>query len=150
MRYIEVPGRTKPVGEMWGELRIETTGEIDNKGYLILDEPLRPTDRHYVDVVIWFVKNNKSEEDAEYICQVSDLDSTRELVELKINNVYNNFNPHQPVALPTDHLQPKKKELELFLSTTYGMVSYRLRHDMRSNNLSTNRSNPHLTTINWC
>jgi hypothetical protein len=73
-------GRTKPVGEMWDDLRIETTGEIDNNGYLILDEPLRPTDRHYVDVVIWFVKNNKSEEDAEYICQVSNLDSTRELV----------------------------------------------------------------------
>jgi hypothetical protein len=65
---------------MWDELRIKTTGEIDNKGYLILDEPLRPTNRQYVDVVIWFVENNKSEEDAEYICKVSDLYSTRELV----------------------------------------------------------------------
>jgi hypothetical protein len=73
-------GRTKPVGEMWDELRIKTTGEIDNKGYLILDEPLRSADRQYVDVVIWFVENNKSEEDGAYICKVSDLDSTRELV----------------------------------------------------------------------
>jgi hypothetical protein len=72
-------GRTKPVGEMWDELRIKITGEIDNEGYLILDEPLRPTKQQYVDVVIWFV-NNKSEEDAEYMCQVNDLDSTRELV----------------------------------------------------------------------
>ncbi len=73
-------GRTKPVGEMWDELRIKTTGEIDNQGYLILDRPLRPTKQQYVDVVIWFVENNKSQEDAEYLCQVSDLGSTRELV----------------------------------------------------------------------
>jgi hypothetical protein len=65
---------------MWDELRIKTTGEIDNQGYLILDRPLRPTNQQYVDVVIWFVENNKSQEDAEYLYQVSDLDSTRELV----------------------------------------------------------------------
>jgi hypothetical protein len=73
-------GRTKPFGEAWDELRIKTTGKIDNEGYLILDRPLRPTEPQYVDVVIWFVDRNKSQEDAEYICQVSDLDSTRELV----------------------------------------------------------------------
>jgi hypothetical protein len=81
-------GRTKPVGEAWDELRIKTTGQIDKEGYLILDSPLetlrerplRPTKQQYVDVVIWFVDNNQSQEDAEYVCQVSELDSTRELV----------------------------------------------------------------------
>ena len=73
-------GRTKPVAEARDELRIKTTGKIDNNGYLILDRPLRPSKEQYVDVVIWFVEHNKSQEDAEYICHVSDLDSTRELV----------------------------------------------------------------------
>jgi hypothetical protein len=73
-------GRTKPVGEGWDELRIKATGSIDNQGYLILDVPLRQTKPQYVDVVIWFVDNNNFQADAEYICQVSKLDSRRELV----------------------------------------------------------------------
>jgi hypothetical protein len=73
-------GRTKPIDAMWDELLIKTSGEIDNEGYLILDRTLRPTKQQYVDVVIWFVKHNQSDEDAEYMCRVSDLDPTRELV----------------------------------------------------------------------
>jgi hypothetical protein len=52
-------GRTKPVGEMWDEFTIETTGTIDDDGQLILDEPLRTTKQQYVDVVIWFIRNQK-------------------------------------------------------------------------------------------
>jgi hypothetical protein len=56
-------GRTSPFGEKWDEFTIETTGRIDDKGQLILDEPLRPTKFQYVDVVIWFIRDNKSEID---------------------------------------------------------------------------------------
>ena len=54
-------GRTSPVGEKWDEFTIETTGSINNEGQLILDEPLRLTKCQYVDVVIWFIRNSKSE-----------------------------------------------------------------------------------------
>jgi hypothetical protein len=52
-------GRTKPFGEMWHEFTIEATGKIDDEGQLILDEPLRTTKQQYVDVVIWFIRDQK-------------------------------------------------------------------------------------------
>jgi hypothetical protein len=52
-------GRTSPVGEKWDEFTIETTGTIDDEGQLILDQPLRTTKHQYVDVVIWFIRNQK-------------------------------------------------------------------------------------------
>jgi hypothetical protein len=52
-------GRTSPVGEKWDEFTIETTGAIDDEGKLILDEPLSTTKQQYVDVVIWFIRNQK-------------------------------------------------------------------------------------------
>jgi hypothetical protein len=53
-------GRTSPVGEKWDEFTIETTGTIDDDGQLILDEPLRTIEHKYVDVVIWFIRSQKS------------------------------------------------------------------------------------------
>ena len=55
-------GRTSPVEGMWDELRIKATGSIDEEGQLILDEPLRATKCQDVDVVIWFIKNQASQE----------------------------------------------------------------------------------------
>jgi hypothetical protein len=56
-------GNTSPVSELWDELRIQATGEIDEEGQLILDYPLRKTMPQYVDVVIWFISNKKFTED---------------------------------------------------------------------------------------
>jgi hypothetical protein len=56
-------GNTSPVSELWDELRIQATGEIDEEGQLILDYPLRKTTPQYVDVVIWFINNKKFTED---------------------------------------------------------------------------------------
>lgn len=53
-------GRTSPVGEKWDEFTIEATGSISDEGQLILDEPLRTTKHQYVDVVIWFIRNQES------------------------------------------------------------------------------------------
>ena len=73
-------GRTSPIAEMWDELMIKTTGAINDEDQLILDEPLRPTKRQYVDVVLRFVNNKKSEEVSEYLCQVNHQTQTRELI----------------------------------------------------------------------
>jgi hypothetical protein len=54
---------TSPVSELWDELRIRATGEINEEGQLILDYPLRKTTPQYVDVVIWFISNKKFTED---------------------------------------------------------------------------------------
>jgi hypothetical protein len=50
---------TSPVSELWDELRIKATGEINEEGQLVLDYPLRKTAPQYVDVVIWFISNKK-------------------------------------------------------------------------------------------
>jgi len=52
-------GNVYPVSELWDELRIKTTGAINEEGELILDEPLRVTKTQNVDVVIWFIKQKK-------------------------------------------------------------------------------------------
>ena len=74
-------GRTSPVSQMWDDLRIKTTGVINEEGQLVLDEPLRPTKRQYVDVVIWFIKNRKSQaEISEDLHQKEPETSSRELI----------------------------------------------------------------------
>jgi hypothetical protein len=50
-------GKTSPLAEMWDELRIKATGEIDEEGRLLLDKPLKNVKPQDVDVVIWFIKN---------------------------------------------------------------------------------------------
>ncbi|WP_295615349.1 hypothetical protein [Chamaesiphon sp. GL140_3_metabinner_50] len=53
-------GECTPVAEMWDEIKIKTTGEINEEGQLILDRPLRETKAQSVDVVMWFIKDDKS------------------------------------------------------------------------------------------
>jgi hypothetical protein len=52
-------GETSPISELWNDLEIEATGEINDRGQLVLDEPLRETKPQYVDVVMWFIKNEE-------------------------------------------------------------------------------------------
>jgi hypothetical protein len=52
-------GELKSVKQMWDEIRIKTTGEINDLGQLVLDEPLRETKAQYVDVVIFFIKDEE-------------------------------------------------------------------------------------------
>ncbi len=76
-----IEGRTSPVEDMWHELMIQTTGTIDDEGQLILDEPLRETKQQDVDVVIWFIRNRKSERGvSEEICQSERKTRSRELI----------------------------------------------------------------------
>lgn len=53
-------GECTPVSEMWDDIKIKTTGEINEEGQLILDQQLRETKAQSVDVVIWFIKDTKS------------------------------------------------------------------------------------------
>jgi hypothetical protein len=53
-------GNTTPVSELWDDLMIQTTAEIDEGGQLILDKPLKKTKPQYVDVTIWFDKNRQA------------------------------------------------------------------------------------------
>lgn len=62
-------GNVHPVSELWDELRIKTTGAINEEGELILDEPLRVTKPQNVNVVIWFIKQKKSLENHEDVFQ---------------------------------------------------------------------------------
>jgi hypothetical protein len=52
-------GELKSVRQMWDDIRIKTTGEINDFGQLVLDEPLRETKAQYVDVVIFFIKDEE-------------------------------------------------------------------------------------------
>jgi hypothetical protein len=53
-------GECTPVSEMWDDIKIKTTGEINEEGQLILDQPLKETKPQSVDVVMWFIKDDKS------------------------------------------------------------------------------------------
>jgi hypothetical protein len=53
-------GECRPVSEMWDDIKIITTGEINEQGQLVLDLPLRETKAQYVDVVMWFIKDDES------------------------------------------------------------------------------------------
>ncbi len=77
-----IEGRTSPVEKMWDELMIQTKGAIDDRGQLILDEPLKEVKPQNVDVVIWFISNRKSAPEAsEDLCQ-----DDRQIVERKLIN----------------------------------------------------------------
>jgi hypothetical protein len=54
-------GECTPVSEMWSDIKIKTTGEINDKGQLVLDQPLKDTKPQSVDVVLWFIKNDQSQ-----------------------------------------------------------------------------------------
>ena len=53
-------GECTPISEMWDDIKIKTTGEINEDGQLILDQPLKETKPQSVDVVMWFIKDDKS------------------------------------------------------------------------------------------
>lgn len=55
-------GNTSPISELWDDIKIKTTGEINDKGQLILDRPLEKTQPQYVDVVIHFLTNGNIEQ----------------------------------------------------------------------------------------
>jgi hypothetical protein len=67
---------TQSIEDMWDDLRIKTTGIINDVGQLILDRPLKQTQSQPVDVVIWFAKNHQSQE----IDRIMRETSTRELI----------------------------------------------------------------------
>jgi hypothetical protein len=50
-------GECIPVSEMWDDIKIKTTGSINEEGQLILDQPLKDTKPQAVDVVMWFIKD---------------------------------------------------------------------------------------------
>ena len=52
-------GETSPISELWDDTEIEATGEINDQGQLVLDEPLKKTKPQYVDVVMWFIKDEE-------------------------------------------------------------------------------------------
>jgi hypothetical protein len=54
-------GECTPVSEMWNDIKIKTTGEINDKGQLVIDQPLKNTKPQSVDVVLWFIKDDKSQ-----------------------------------------------------------------------------------------
>jgi hypothetical protein len=73
-------GNTSPVSELWDDLMIQTTAEIDEEGQLILNEPLKEIKPQYVDVVIWFSKNRTSQAQPNEAIDRNDLEaSQREL-----------------------------------------------------------------------
>jgi hypothetical protein len=52
-------GEYIPVSEMWDDIMIQTTGEINDDGQLVLDRPLIETNPQDVDVVMWFIKDDE-------------------------------------------------------------------------------------------
>ena len=70
-------GNTSPISELWDDMMIQTTAEIDEKGQLILNEPLRETKPQYVDVVIWFLKNRTSQEQTSEAISQNDIEISK-------------------------------------------------------------------------
>jgi hypothetical protein len=52
-------GETSPISELWDDTEIQATGEINEQGQLVLDEQLKETKAQYVDVVMWFIKDEE-------------------------------------------------------------------------------------------
>ncbi len=52
-------GETFPISELWDDIKITITGEINEQGQLVLDEPLKEIKAQYVDVVMWFIKDEE-------------------------------------------------------------------------------------------
>jgi hypothetical protein len=73
-------GNTSPVSELWDDMMIQMTAEIDEDGQLILSKSLKEVKPQYVDVVIWFIKNKISQEQSNEAVSQNDIEvSTREL-----------------------------------------------------------------------
>jgi hypothetical protein len=51
-------GECKPASD-WSGIKIKATGEINDLGQLVLDEPLQESEAQYVDVVIFFIKDEE-------------------------------------------------------------------------------------------
>jgi hypothetical protein len=76
-----VTGNTlSSMSELWDNIGIKATGEINEAGQLTLDEPLRETKPQYVDAIVWFTKKICSQEDAENSAQNDREVLTKELV----------------------------------------------------------------------
>jgi wyosine [tRNA(Phe)-imidazoG37] synthetase (radical SAM superfamily) len=73
-------GECRPVAELWDNIMIQSTGEIDEVGQLIIDEPLKKIESQYVDVVIRFMKDEKSNQESDrhgYKALVKELSGSR-------------------------------------------------------------------------
>lgn len=53
-------GNTAPISELWDDIMIQTTAEIDAAGQISLDRLPSETKPQYVDVAIWFDRISKS------------------------------------------------------------------------------------------
>lgn len=51
-------GECKPASD-WSGIKIKATGEINDLGQLVLDEPLPESAAQYVDVVVFFIKDEE-------------------------------------------------------------------------------------------
>jgi hypothetical protein len=51
-------GECTPASD-WSDIKIKATGEINDFGQLVLDEPLKQAEAQYVDVVIFFIKDEE-------------------------------------------------------------------------------------------
>jgi hypothetical protein len=51
-------GECKPASD-WSDIKIKATGEINDFGQLVLDEPLKKAEAQYVDVVMFFIKDEE-------------------------------------------------------------------------------------------
>ena len=70
-------GNTSPISELWDDMMIQTTAEIDEESQLILNEPLKETKPQYVDVVIWFVKNRTSQAQTSEARSQNDIEASK-------------------------------------------------------------------------
>jgi wyosine [tRNA(Phe)-imidazoG37] synthetase (radical SAM superfamily) len=51
-------GECTPASD-WSDIKIKATGEINDFGQLVLNEPLKQAEAQYVDVVIFFIKDEE-------------------------------------------------------------------------------------------
>jgi wyosine [tRNA(Phe)-imidazoG37] synthetase (radical SAM superfamily) len=52
-------GEIRSIEQMWENIMIEATGEINDFGQLVLDEPLKKTEAQYVNIVVFFIKDEE-------------------------------------------------------------------------------------------
>jgi hypothetical protein len=52
-------GEVSPISDLWEDIKMKATGEINEQGQLVLDEPLKEIPPGYVDVVMWFIKDEE-------------------------------------------------------------------------------------------
>lgn len=51
-------GECTPASD-WSDIKIKATGEINERGQLVLDRPLGEVEAQYVDIVLWFIKDEE-------------------------------------------------------------------------------------------